>query len=180
LPSDFAARSVPESVLDSLYTAVGHLVISWAFVDRALDFWIAIIFHDAGGKEIELQIPSAFDRKTKFLRRCFRRIEALSPFSEEALPYIEAACGFSNTRHFVVHGTMSDYRPEGHIFTFVNLRPDKPKTMHQLSQLHISAVQLLEDGVQCSELGGQMLDLGQRLLETLVPEGQRGKIMSSF
>jgi hypothetical protein len=52
--------------------------------------------------------------------------------------------------------------------------------MHQLSQLHISAVQLLEDGVQCSELGGQMLDLGQRLLETLVPEDQRGKIMSSF
>jgi hypothetical protein len=47
---------------------------------------------------------------------------------------------------------MSDYRPEGHIFTFVNLRPDKPKTMHQLSQLHISAVQLLEDGLQCSDL----------------------------
>ena len=75
---------------------------------------------------------------------------------------------------------MSDYRPEGHIFTFVNLRPGKPKTMHQLSQLHISAVQLLEDGAPVLRLGGQMLDLGQRLLETLVPEDQRGKIMSSF
>jgi hypothetical protein len=149
LDSDFTAPSIPEEIFEPLCSAVGNFALNFAFVDRALDYWIIVIYHDLGGKSVEKEIPRGFDRKLKFLRRCFKQIHALAPFATECLDCLEKAKALSNSRHYVVHGVLSDYIPEGHIFVFVNLNTNPSKTMHKLSKLSISAFKLLKQGNQC-------------------------------
>jgi len=172
---DFTKRSLPEDVLPPLYSAVGHLVVTWANVDRALDFWIAIIYHDVGGKEEEHEIPRAFDRKKRFLSRCFRKVAVLAPFAADAHKFMALATSISETRHFVVHGTLSDFDPANGEFTFVNLKRNKPKNMHIMQELRITGPQLLKKGVQCSVLGTQMYDFAFRLIKTFTPEDEIGE-----
>jgi nucleotidyltransferase/DNA polymerase involved in DNA repair len=162
--STFSARDLTKDDREALYKAIGKLVVNWAHVDRALDFWISVIYHDVGGKNVENKLPHGFDRKKRFLRRCFRQIEALRPFSEDALSYIDAAEHYSNTRHFVVHGALSGYDATDHAFTFLNLRPNEDKSRHKLSALRITATELLDDGEQCSFLVGEMHELAFKLI----------------
>jgi hypothetical protein len=161
---EFSTRDLAKDAREILYKAVGKLIVNWAHVDRALDFWITVIYHDVGGKNVDDKLPYGFDRKKKFLRRCFKQIEPLSHFSEDAIAYIEAAQHYSNTRHFIIHGTLSGYDATDRAFTFLNLKPNETKTIHKLSQLRITAAELLDDADQCSFLAGEMHDLAYKLI----------------
>jgi len=164
------ARSIPEEIFQPLCTAVGQIVVNWSFVEQSLNIWIITIYQAAGGKDIERVIPQSLNRKIKFLRKCFRQIQALVSFKDEGLDFITRAKELSTVRHFVVHGTISTYEETDHMLTFVKLDIVDDGTIHKTNELRITARKLVSDGDECHWLAHAMLGFGQRLNDQFVPD----------
>jgi len=160
--------SVPEEVIEPIYLGVGHLVVSWSFVEIALDHWITLVYHNVDGKKIEKQIPRNLTDKLQFLTRCFERIDALAPFSMECLPCLEKIETLSETRHFIVHGVLSHFEPTSQELLFVKLELINKKTMHKLSEFRITGPRLVEQGIECTRLASSMMKVTKRLLQAFV------------
>ena len=168
----------PKNIEEPLYTAVGHMIVNWSFVEAALNTWIATIYHSAGGKHIEPQIPSAFGRKAEFLRRCFSHIASLSSFADSATELIDRSLQLADTRHTVVHGVYSAYDAETLTLTFTKLYVNKRRTMQKANEVKITAEKLMQDGQRCTELAHEMLKLSHSLFETFLPENEPDNLPS--
>ena len=151
------------------YTTVGLFVANWAFVEIALDHWITIIFRSAGGKHVEREMPKALSRKLKFLRRCIRRIDALAPYSEQALRYMTRAGELAKTRQFVIHGVLTNFDENHMLIGFVKIDSAPDKTQRIISELIIPVQDLLNQGVECMDLASDMFDLAHRFGERFIP-----------
>ena len=101
---------LPDGLLESLYTAIGSVIVSWSFLETSLDACVMIIFEASGGKHIEDRIPLALNRKTRFLRKCFNNIDSLAGFSVEGSDLLRRVEDLAETRHFVAHGYLSEFR----------------------------------------------------------------------
>lgn len=86
------------------YEPLGLATVQWAAIEQSLDVLIHLVFTFHNGKEIEAVVPVALKRKIDFLRRSFRRIEALVPHKDVAIGYFERVIALSDKRHDLVHG----------------------------------------------------------------------------
>ncbi len=161
---------LPPDVIEPLWAAIGHMVHSWSVVEMCLDYNTAIIFRLAGGRHLDDQLPQALGRKIRFLRRCFKQIEPLRGFADEALGYIDEAKRLSETRHLVVHGSATKYDPDKQAFGFVKLDLTNGRTIHKANTALVPLRKLRDDAVDCQELTKNFLPFTQRLLHALVPE----------
>lgn len=58
------------------FAAIGRLAVSWARIECGIDFAVQVIHHHQGGAEVvEPEAPWSLDRKLKYLRRAFNKIE---------------------------------------------------------------------------------------------------------
>jgi hypothetical protein len=112
---------IPDDVYQALCKSVGDLVLNWGLAESALDIGVAIVFH-RGGNAVENTIPKAMDKKTEFLKQCFKTLLQLSPWREEATALAIEANNLANVRHTVVHGSISQYDPNGHKIVFQSWR----------------------------------------------------------
>lgn len=160
---------LPDDFERPFYTTVGLFVANWAFVEIALDHWITIIFRSAGGKHVEREMPRALSRKLKFLRRCTRQIDALAPYSKQALRYMTRPGELAKTRQFVVHGVLANFDADYMLISFVKIDTAPDKTEHIVSELIIPVQDLLNQGVECMNLASDMFDLAHRLGERFIP-----------
>lgn len=152
--------SVPEKVMPSLFANVGMIVMNWSFVENSLDAWTAIAFQDCNGSSIERELPRQFDRKMRFLRKCFNRLPELTPWKNEALAYLDRAKALSVVRHYVVHGVLWDFdSANNESFTFQKIDLDENKTQHMLGSLTIAGEDLI---ASANELLG-MASQGQKI-----------------
>jgi hypothetical protein len=78
--------SEADPVLDDAFAAaIGHLVLSWAGLEVALDVSARQIMHRYGGTSLEKELPRALERKIRFLKDAFRKLPALVSERERAL-----------------------------------------------------------------------------------------------
>lgn len=161
-------RKVPGEALDPLCSAIGHIVINWSHIETALNAWLAIIYHSPEGKQLASELPHEMKRKLRFLRKAFRDIDRLQAYAAEALEHLRAVRRLSNVRHFLIHGSPTHYDAVDNGFIFVRVDRDDAKTMHQLKELRITAVKLLDHSRECLTLSSAMLDMAKRLLEPLI------------
>lgn len=89
------------------YEPLGLATVQWAAVEQTLDVLIHLIFTHHRGNEIEAVVPVSLKRKIKYLRKAFRKIEALSQHKDAALPYFDRVIALSESRHDLVHGFSS-------------------------------------------------------------------------
>jgi hypothetical protein len=157
--------SLPREIEQPLYTAIGHLVVNWAFVEQIIDMWCTIAYQAPGGGQIAKELPRELSRKIKFLKACFRDMPALAPLAEEARECLARAKQISATRHFVIHGAIAGYEPSDHTLRFVRLDLVDESTMHQEADLLITAQQLLDQGTACLDLAPKMHRIGSQLLD---------------
>ena len=176
----WTGRSVPESILPTIYSAVGFLVVNWALVEHSLDTWSTVIFHLAEGKRVNHQMQRNLGGKLEFLRRCFKRIGALAPYSEEALQLLTTAERLSLTRHFVVHGALAHYEPQDGTIIFSKLDLVDDYTRHKINELTIPLEKLTDEGMECLKIFSPILELSVRLINAFVPEEHRHKLSSTI
>ena len=160
-------------MVEPLSSSIGFLILNWAMIEACLDFNTAIIFHAAGGKHIDREIPMALKSKLKFLRRCFSQIDMLHPFADEAIGYLSRVQDLSQTRHAVVHGFASKYdgsHKDGERFLFVKLDLINGRTLHKSQEVWISGRKIVNDGVKCKELVTELTAFTKRFLKTYIPD----------
>jgi len=142
-------KSIPEEVLGHLYTMTGMIVTNWSFLENALDHWTAITFQDFRSSEIESKMPRMLGEKIKFLSKCFRRIDGLAPFREDAMKVISRCEELSDMRHYVVHGVLSGYDAEDNAtFVFRKIDVAKDKKEHVLGEMRLPANHLISAGTE--------------------------------
>lgn len=156
---DMKDRSVPEEIIPTTFSCVGMIIVNWTFVENALDAWTAIAFHEHNASSIERQLPKMFGRKVKFLKKCFRRLPGLAPFSDEAIAFIERANELSEIRHYVAHGTLSHFDTTDESFIFAKIGLSDDKQQHEFGELRILGTDLLTAGTKLTDMARQ----GQKL-----------------
>lgn len=161
---------IPEDALDPLYRSIGFFMTNWNLVDSLLDTWISVIYQSAGGKHVEKEIPKNFKRKITFLRRCFKRIEKLEPFREEALETVETVNHIGNTtRHVLAHGSLSKWDTDNETYHFRRFQLNEDKTKLKTEVSLVPGRQILEHGAKCAEMMPGMIQLSENLLLRFVP-----------
>lgn len=123
----------PGSDIETLFKAVGFVVVQWGFAEQSLDLLVANIFavfreHPSLNNQHR---PTNLEPKIKFLRYCFATIPALEQFraeSEMLLPRFAAA---GKTRNDLVHGAISKTTVEDGSFMFLKVDV-KPKEHHSI------------------------------------------------
>ncbi|MHB8455889.1 MAG: hypothetical protein ACYDDO_14615 [Acidiferrobacterales bacterium] len=145
----------------SLCAAIGYVAINWAITEHALDGWIAMIFHNLGGKHIHPEIPRSFTKKSEFLTTCFKRIEALSSLRDEASHLLQTASNLSKVRNDLIHGAITSITSNNGVYEFAKL--DYEKQMHAVRMVHLNLKKFDDLGKRFVDLGSEIADLGIRI-----------------
>jgi hypothetical protein len=156
---------IPDSAVEPLCAAVGHVVVNWALVEIGIDQWIAAIYRAGGDKRPDWRAPATLDRKIKFLRRCFSRFAGRSPLADEALALLDRAESLRITRHILVHGVLADYTPASGAFSFVKMDLNEWTTMEIADRLDTTVTRILDDSEECIALAAAMTKFSHRLLD---------------
>lgn len=155
----------PPNIIEALYSDVGRIVVNWSMVEQSLDFVMAIVYHDVGGRKVNKQMSRRFSGKIEFLRKSFNKLEPLQPFKSEARVMFETAKRLSRTRHDLCHGSLSKYDFENDSFLFVVMDLKDPYTMHDARDAWLLRQQLVDDAASCERLVGELHSLSTRLME---------------
>jgi hypothetical protein len=115
-------EGAPPEVL-SLYQAIGFIVIQWGQAEQSLDLLVAAIYRGHGGRPFakKRQIPRALTDKLKFIRKCFRNIDALAPYRSEGNALLSELQRLSPIRNDLIHGAITKLESVNDGFEFAKL-----------------------------------------------------------
>ena len=74
----------PGSDIETLFKAVGFVVVQWGFAEQSLDLLVANIFNFFSEHPSLKRRPTNLEPKIEFLRGCFATIPALEQFRTES------------------------------------------------------------------------------------------------
>jgi hypothetical protein len=120
---------VPQSAIEEFAPAIGHVVISWAFLDQAIFLWVAAL--GGGDKRI---IRGSFGKRIAFIREHLGGVISGEVLANglDLLRFAEDAADY---RHAIVHGTLTHYDEVEGIMVFV--RPEKRFAQNGFSLLDL-------------------------------------------
>lgn len=159
--------SIPEDIVEPLYTAVGQLVVNWALMEQALESWVAVIYHQAGGKLVTPKLSKRLGDKISLLRRWLVEIDQLAPFSPEGVTLLDRIEALGKTRNHIVHGAISEFEPSSLTLTFIKIDTDKCRSMQRANSLRITAAELLSAGTEAMDLASDVVDFGSTLSKSV-------------
>jgi hypothetical protein len=146
----------------ALCAAIGFVVINWSIAEQALDGWVAIAYHDHGGKDLRKNIPKQLSVKVEFLTRCFQERPSLSEFKSDALALLPRVTALALKRHDLVHGAITSVTSKDGVFPLSKL--DFEKQAIRVRQVHFDLRKFDDLAKELLDLGSDVADLGNRLL----------------
>lgn len=158
-------QQIPDSAVEPLCAAVGHVVVNWTLVEVGIDQWIAAICRGGADRHFDWHVPATVERKMKVLRRCFKRFAGLSPLADEALALLERALRLHTRRHILVHGVLTDYAPTSGKYSFVKMNLNEWRTMEIADRLDTTVDKILDDSGECIALAADLTRFSHRLLD---------------
>jgi hypothetical protein len=102
------------SYFSDLCQCVGFVVLHWALIEQQLDNWVNTFCNACGGKPLldGARVPLSLKGKAKYIRRCLNRLPHLAPFRDECAKLLERILSASNKRHDLIHGAITELRPD--------------------------------------------------------------------
>jgi hypothetical protein len=97
-----------------LCQCIGFVVVHWTLTEQQLDNWVNVCANNAGGK-LFLEgkgVPQALKRKATFIKRCLRELPDLSEFRDECAGLLSRMLSASNRRHDLIHGAITELKPD--------------------------------------------------------------------
>lgn len=155
--------ATPADEMRGLCTAVGFVVLIWGMIERQLDNWVMVIFHDCNGDTIRKDIPRSLKPKIAFLRKAFRTLQVLEPFKDDALDMLQQVSQLSEKRHDFVHGSIEKVTPK----TFEFSRIEYSERHHHVKYKKFSAKNYPALSRSLLDLVSNTGRLSQRLLKTI-------------
>jgi hypothetical protein len=123
---------------------------------------VAIVYHDHRGKERQKTIPKPLSVKVEFLTDCFKHVDSLAAFKDEALPILARFTALANKRHDVVHGAITSITSKDGVFSLHKL--DFEKQAIRLREVSFDGHKFDALAKEILDLGGAAADLGNKLL----------------
>lgn len=102
----------------SLCTAIGFVEVNWALFEQSLDGIVLTAYRDFGGAALDKELPRAYSRKVKFLKKAFSKIAVLNPLKPEASEILRHSDELSKTRHDLTHGVVTHVQAVDGTYTF--------------------------------------------------------------
>lgn len=109
----------------ALCQAIGFVVINWALAEQSLDGWVAIAYHDHGGKDLWKSIPKPLSVKVQFLTQCFNELPSLASLKSDALGLLPRVTTLADRRNDLVHGAITSMTAVDGIYAFTKLDFEK-------------------------------------------------------
>lgn len=156
----------PGSAIESLFKAVGFVVVHWGFAEQSLDLLVANIFHSFDGHPLLKRRPQHLAPKLEFLERCFAEIPSLAPFRAESVALLPRFASAGKKRNELVHGAISEISIEDGTFMFLKVDVN-PNEHHSIRSVFLAES---EWPMFCKELMGLGKDgqaLAQRVFDSL-------------
>ena len=122
------------SDLESLFIAVGFIIIQWGQAEQALDLIVSSLSHAYPGKKAK-RLPVMLETKIDFLRKRIPTTPELSPSAKDLEALLVEFESLAPKRHAIVHGAITDIAPTSKEFTFLKLDSDKEYNTTRLVHL---------------------------------------------
>lgn len=153
----------PGSDIESLYKAVGFVIVQWGHAEQCLDLMVGAIFHGFDGHSLLKKRPKMLAEKLKFLRKSFTQLPGLEQFRSEGESLFARFSTIGNKRHDLVHGAIANLGIDNGEVVFAKL--DINKDGHHLREVALGqsefsslVKELLRLGTDANKLARQVLD----------------------
>ena len=97
----------PGSDIETLFKAVGFVVVQWGHAEQSLDLTVASIFRFFDGHPLLKRRPSMLRPKLDFLSKCFAELPNLEQFQAESVPLLSRFAVTGKKRNDLVHGAIA-------------------------------------------------------------------------
>jgi hypothetical protein len=120
----------PMDELQSLYSAIGYVMVKWSFIDQALDSATNTIYRRCGGHELRKQMPKFLTEKTAFIAKAAAELPQLSRFKTAANKVTGTAARIKDYREDFAHSTLTSVAHVDGVYSFARL--DAKQHEHEL------------------------------------------------
>lgn len=156
----------PGSDSETLFKAVGFVVVQWGMDEQHLDLIVAAIFHRFGGHPLLSRRPTNLSQKIDLLRQCFTELNELSQFQTECDALLARFASASKQRSDIVHGAIAGFSTEDGAFTFSKIDV-VPKKHHSIRSVFLDDSDWPAFRKELLGLGRDSLSLAQRVWDRL-------------
>lgn len=156
----------PGSDIETLFKAVGFVVIQWGFAEQSLDLMVANIFHSFDGHSLLKRRPQHLEPKVEFLRECFAEIPELAQFKAESDALLTRFSVVGKKRNDLVHSAIATTSAEDGAFTFLKVDV-KPKEHHSIRSVFLDDEDWTQFRRELLLLGKDGQSLAQRVRDSL-------------
>ena len=154
------------SDIETLFKAVGFVVVQWGCAEQTLDMAVSIIFPLVKNKHKYTKQPVFLTQKTEFIRKHLDDHPALQQFSSEIAALLIRFEVAGKKRNDLIHGAIASLSPENGAFHFAKLdivKGDIP-TVRPVS---FDDAEWIDFRKELLSLGGDGIYLVKRVLEIL-------------
>lgn len=156
----------PGSDLETLFKAIGFVVVQWASAEQSLDMLVAAIFHCRKNDSLLKRRPRNLEPKVALLQKCFSQFPELSEFKTEAISLLPRFLTAGKIRNDLVHGAIADLESSGGTFTFSKLDLE-PTIGHSVRAVHLSQAEWPTFRKELLHLGEDGIGLSRRVCNSL-------------
>ncbi len=106
------------SDIESLFNAIGFVVVQWGCAEQSLDLIVATIFHTFNGHSLLSHRPRMLTKKLDLLKKCFLKLSGLEPIRDEGIALISSFAAIAKKRNDLVHAAISSISAANGSFIF--------------------------------------------------------------
>lgn len=127
----------PGSDIETLFKAVGFVVVQWGFAEQSLDLIVASIFNFFDEYQLPKRRPQHLEQKVDFLREYFAKLPELEQFRAESDALLMRFSAAGKIRNDLVHGAIASVSEEDGAFMFLKIDVT-PKEHHSIRSAFLS------------------------------------------
>lgn len=159
-------RVKPGSDLETLFKAVGFIVVQWGQTEQNLDLMVAGLFAFFKGHPLFKRRPRNLEPKVAFLRGCFAQLPELAQFRAESEPLLARFLKVGEKRNDIVHGGIADLSIKDGVFMFLKIDV-VPKDHHSIRSVLLSDSDWPVFRKELLDLGKDVQSLSRRVRDGL-------------
>lgn len=155
----------PGSDLETLFKAIGFVVVQWGSAEQSLDLMVANIFYYFNGDPSLKKRHRNLEPKVKFLQERFAEFPELAQFRAESETLFSRFLEVGKKRNDLVHGGMASLSIENG--QFILLKLDVSPIGHHIRSVVLDEVEWPAFRKELLRLGKDGLSLAKRVSDSL-------------
>lgn len=164
--------SVQDEEKEKVYTVVGFVTMTWAYLEMCIDQTNTVIFHYCDGNKVEKELPvTSLKKKLKFQKLAFNQLPNLAGFKTCGLALAEKVRLMSDRRHHLIHGAAVHYDRDQKITKFVRFRFKDQYPVEDTRDFKLT--DLMNLGTEIQDLALEVCQFSNDLVQAVVQQEQK-------